>query len=127
MRCHNRVVVFLLPALLLCSLSASAYAPQLDSLLQVLDEAIRHHQRFARQREAQIDSVRRQLQVSRLTAYEKYRLHEQLYELYDPYICDSAIVSLSRCIDLATPCTVRACRRQAASVWLISWAPRACT
>ena len=81
MRCHNRVVVFLLPALLLCSLSASAYAPQLDSLLQVLDEAIRHHQRFARQREAQIDSVRRQLQVSRLTAYEKYRLHEQLYEL----------------------------------------------
>ena len=101
MRCHNRVVVFLLPALLLCSLSASAYAPQLDSLLQVLDEAIRHHQRFARQREAQIDSVRRQLQVSRLTAYERYCLHEQLYELYDPYICDSAIVSLSRCIDLA--------------------------
>lgn len=95
-----RLPLLFLACLLGC-LPAWARTSELDSLLVELDRAIDYHAQFAGQREAQISLLRSQLAAPALSDEERYRLDWQLADLYDPYICDSTIASLNRCIDLA--------------------------
>lgn len=81
--------------------SLGVRASELDSLLVVLDQEIGRHQQYAERREAQITLLRERLQKPGLAAGERYELDWQLAGLYDPYICDSTIACLNRCIDLA--------------------------
>ena len=86
---------------LVCSLPAWARNASLDSLLTVLDETIERHQHYADRREQQIDLLQGRLRATGIPTDERYRLNHRLYQLYDPYVCDSTIAALNRCIDLA--------------------------
>ena len=80
---------------------ATGGAAPLDSLLRVLDEAIASHREYAGRREKQIELLGRQLRAPGLSDERRYQLTNRLYELYEPYICDSAIACLNRNIELA--------------------------
>ena len=87
--------------ILLAYMSATVYAQQAntESLCQQIDEAIAQSPRFVAQREAKITAA--------LHAYEqasgrqKYEEGFKLYELYRPFVSDSAIYFLRQCISLA--------------------------
>ena len=96
--CARRFYLLLLVA---CLLPQAGRAMPLDSLLRVLDETIASHRRYAAVREKQIEQVALQLSAPGLPDESRYQLNKQLYELYEPYICDSAIAYMNRNIDLA--------------------------
>ena len=100
----------LLLTLLVFVLPAAGRAMPLDSLLRVLDETIESYRVYAERREKEIERVGRQLWASGLSDERRYRLNEQLFELYEPYICDSAVVYMNRNIDLADRMGVPALR-----------------
>ena len=96
--CVRRLLLLLLVA---CLLPSAGGAMPLDSLLRVLDETIASHRRYAAVRERQIDLAARQLSAPGLSDDRRYDLNRRLYELYEPYICDSAIACLNRNVELA--------------------------
>ena len=96
--CVRRLLLLLLVA---CLLPSAGGAMPLDSLLRVLDETIASHRRYAAVRERQIDLAARQLSAPGLSDDRRYDLNRRLYELYEPYICDSAIAYLNRNISLS--------------------------
>lgn len=73
----------------------------LDSLLNLLDEAIINHETYNKQKELRIEIIRKNLTgVAKKTIVE-YDLISKLYEEYRPYILDSAIFYKNRAIDIA--------------------------
>ena len=87
--------------LLLCPLIASATgAIDLEECYRSLDEAIAQSDRYVSQREDSISQLRSALQMTRDPAAQ-YDLCHRLYEQYQPYMNDSAIHYIDRCITLA--------------------------
>ncbi|MBR6193827.1 MAG: transcriptional regulator [Prevotella sp.] len=71
----------------------------LDSRFRQIDEAIAESPRFVAQREAKIASARHAFEQT--SGQQKYEEGFRLYELYRPFVSDSAIFFLRQCITLA--------------------------
>ena len=71
----------------------------LDSRFRQIDEAIAESPRFVAQREAKIASARHAFEQT--SGQQKYEEGFRLYELYRPFVSDSAIYFLRQCIMLA--------------------------
>ena len=71
----------------------------LDSRFRQIDEAIAESPRFVAQREAKIASARHAFEQT--SGQQKYEEGFRLYELYRPFVSDSAIYFLRQCITLA--------------------------
>jgi len=61
-----------------------------DSLLRVLDQTIREHQKYFEIRELRIKGLKSLLQRKSISDDEKYKINELLFEEYTPYSQDSA-------------------------------------
>ena len=87
--------------LALCPLVASATGTiDLEEAYRSLDEAIAQSDRYVAQREDRIRQLKSALEVTRDPAAQ-YDLCHRLYEQYKPYMNDSAIFYIDRCITLA--------------------------
>ncbi len=65
-----------------------------------IDEAIANSQQYVAQREANIALERRNLRMARDTQ-QKFEYNFRLYELYRPFVSDSAIFFLKECVNCA--------------------------
>lgn len=87
--------------LLLCATAwLRAGAADLDSLYRCLDEAIAESPRYVQMRERRIDSLKTLLAGER-KPMDRYRTSYRLYREYKPYMNDSAMTWLGRCVRLA--------------------------
>ena len=87
--------------LALCPLVASATGTiDLEEAYRSLDEAIAQSDRYVAQREDRIRQLKSALEVTRDPAAQ-YDLCHRLYGQYQPYMNDSAIHYIDRCITLA--------------------------
>lgn len=80
--------------------NASTYDAVTDSLIHVIDDEIAHSDDYVAQREARINTLRSALNKTD-NPYSAYELSFNLYEEYRPFVNDSAIYFLNRCIDYA--------------------------
>ena len=71
----------------------------IESRYRLIDEAIAESPHYVAQREAMIASARRDYQQA--SGMRKYEQSYRLYELYRPFVSDSAIYFLRQCITLA--------------------------
>lgn len=88
--------------LLLIFISNSVLANEgLDSLLSVLDQAIREHEASVIQRESRIRHLQELVEGVEYNSAEHYNLNHQIYKEYKSFICDSAIHYLNENIRIA--------------------------
>lgn len=85
----------------LLPLMTQAKDKTLDSLLQLIDRGIDRSEQYVAVRERRIDQLKKLLDASTNDAM-RYDASFKLYEEYKPFINDSAIYYISRCIALAT-------------------------
>ena len=71
----------------------------LEKRYKQIDEAIAESPRYVAQREAKITAARHAFEQS--SGQQKYEEGYRLYELYRPFVSDSAIYFLRQCITLA--------------------------
>ena len=76
------------------------HSADIPSLCAKIDEAIANSQQYVSQREANIAMERRNLKMAR-DIQQKFDNSYRLYELYRPFVSDSAIYFLTECIDYA--------------------------
>ncbi|MFD2594633.1 DUF6377 domain-containing protein [Sphingobacterium griseoflavum] len=91
---HTLILLFSLPIL------GTAKDPTIDSLLHVLDQAIKDRSVYTKQKEDQIDSLKNLISKT-MSATERLRLQNDLISAYQSFKCDSALVYIQRNIDLA--------------------------
>ena len=72
----------------------------LTAYCQQIDEAIAHSQDYVAAHEQKIGKTRQALAME-TTPQGKYRQNFRLYELYKPFVSDSAMYFLRQCISLA--------------------------
>ena len=72
----------------------------LTEYCQQIDEAIAHSQDYIAAREQKIGQARHALTLE-TTPRGKYQQNYQLYELYKPFVSDSAMYFLRQCVSLA--------------------------
>ena len=89
----------LITLLLLLSATVGAQTPELESRYQEIDKAIAESPRFVAQREAKITTARQAFEQSE--GRQKFNESYRLYELYRPFVSDSAIYFLNECVTLA--------------------------
>lgn len=75
------------------------WGQDLESRYREIDNAIAESPRFVAQREAKIAVARRAFEQA--SGRQKYDESYRLFELYRPFVSDSAIYFLRQCIDLA--------------------------
>ena len=94
-------MIRLLLTTLITLLSATVLAQDadLESRYKNIDKAIAESPRYVALREAKITATRRAYEQS--TGRQKYNEGYRLYELYRPFVSDSAIYFLHQCIQLA--------------------------
>ena len=80
-------------------LTLSAQATDVESLCRQIDEAIDQSPRYVARREASIAAARHAFEQS--TGRQRYEESFRLYELYRPFVADSAIWFLRQCAELA--------------------------
>ena len=85
--------------LLLLSVSLWAQGQDIESRYNQIDQAIAESPRYVAQREAKITSARHAFEQT--TGRQKYEEAYRLYELYRPFVSDSAIWFIRECITLA--------------------------
>ena len=85
--------------LILFSVVVRAQSTDLESRLRLIDQAITEFPVYVAQREARITAARHAYEQS--TGRQKYEEGYRLYELYRPFVSDSAIYFLRQCIELA--------------------------
>ena len=85
--------------LLLLSVSLWAQGQDIESRYKQIDQAIAESPRYVAQREAKITSARHAFEQT--TGRQKYEEGYRLYELYRPFVSDSAIWFIRECITLA--------------------------
>ena len=85
--------------LLFLSATLWAQTPDIESCYKQIDQAIAESPRYVAQREAKITSARHAFE--RTTGRQKYEEGYRLYELYRPFVSDSAIWFIRQCIMLA--------------------------
>ena len=71
----------------------------IESRYKQIDKAIAEFPRYVAQREAKITAARNAFEQS--SGQQKYEESYRLYELYRPFVSDSAIYFLRQCIDIA--------------------------
>jgi len=81
------------------SLFAWAQNATLEARYRQIDEAIAESPRYVAQREAKITAARRAFDFT--SGKQKYEQAFRLYELYRPFVSDSAIYFLRKCAELA--------------------------
>lgn len=74
----------------------------LDSLLTVLDEAVKHSDRYEAVKKQRIALIKEGLAIPGLSPDEEYRINSKLFAEYEAYICDSARHYINRNIAIAT-------------------------
>lgn len=74
----------------------------LDSLLTVLDEAVKHSDRYEAVKKQRIALIKEGLATPGLSPDEEYRINSKLFAEYEAYICDSARHYINRNIAIAT-------------------------
>ena len=91
----------LLIGVFLASLPAAVRAQQtdLESLCRQIDEAIAESPVYVAQREKKISAARHAFEQA--SGMQKYEESYRLYELYRPFVSDSAIYFLNQCVTLA--------------------------
>jgi len=87
------IILLLLP-MVLC-----AQQVDIESRYKQIDEAIAESPRYVAQREAKITAARHAFEQS--SGQQKYEESYRLFELYRPFVSDSAIYFLRQCIDIA--------------------------
>ena len=87
------IILLLLP-IVLC-----AQQVDIESRYKQIDEAIAESPRYVAQREAKITAARNAYEQT--NGQQKYEESYRLYELYRPFVSDSAIYFLRQCIDIA--------------------------
>ncbi len=85
--------------LLFLSATLWAQTPDIESCYKQIDQAIAESPRYVAQREAKITSARHAFEQT--TGRQKYEEGYRLYELYRPFVSDSAIWFIRQCIMLA--------------------------
>ena len=93
-------VTFLLALLFLPFTVVANGGIDLVQVYQQLDEAIKHTDQYIQKREQRITKHRMALEVTKDPA-GRYELCHRLYEEFQPYMNDSAIYYIDRCIALA--------------------------
>ena len=93
-------VTFLLALLFLPFTVVANGGIDLVQVYQQLDEAIKHTEQYTQEREQRISKHRTALEVTKDPAGQ-YELCYRLYEEFQPYMNDSAIYYIDRCIALA--------------------------
>ena len=93
-------VTFLLALLFLPFTVVANGGIDLVQVYQQLDEAIKHTEQYTQEREQRITKHRTALEVTKDPAGQ-YELCYHLYEEFQPYMNDSAIYYIDRCIALA--------------------------
>ena len=96
MKCNR----FFILVLMLAALNVAAEGIDLEKAYKELDEAIVQTDRYVQLRENRIQKFRMALDVTKTSAAQ-YDICHSLYEEYRPYMSDSAIYYIGRCIDLA--------------------------
>ena len=91
--------LMILTLLLALSLQAAADI-NLEQEYRRLDQAIEQTERYVQQRESRIQNYKTALQVTD-DSKARYEMCHKLYEEYHPYMSDSAIHYIGRCITLA--------------------------
>lgn len=87
--------------LALSVLIGHAQTPEsVDSLLHCIDEAIDHSAQYVSRKEQRIRQLQQQLSKAK-NLHTEYQLSYRLYEEYTPFVNDSAIIYLKRCIEIA--------------------------
>lgn len=87
--------------LALSVLIGHAQTPEsVDSLLHCIDEAIDHSAQYVSRKEQRIRQLQQQLSQAK-NLHAQYQLSYRLYEEYTPFVNDSAIIYLKRCIGIA--------------------------
>jgi len=76
-----------------------AQSPDLSTRYEAIDEAIAESPRYIAQREQSIATARHAFEHA--SGHQKYEEAFRLYELYRPFVSDSAIYFLRQCIDIA--------------------------
>ena len=95
---HN--LIFTLLSMLSFMCMASAAGIDLEQEYRKLDKAIEQTDRFVQERENKIQAYKTARGATSFTRAQ-YDLNRSLYELYRPYMSDSAIHYIGRCITLA--------------------------
>ncbi|MDR0370608.1 MAG: DUF6377 domain-containing protein [Prevotellaceae bacterium] len=93
-------LLLLLACFLGLSLNVTANTA-LDSLLAELDQTIKSHSSYEKQKENRISDLKNRLTKVTNPSSAAYGLTQLLYEEYRAYQCDSAILYLNRCVDMA--------------------------
>ena len=93
----KRLLITLL--ILLPTIVQAQESVDFDSRLRQIDEAIAESPLFVAQREAKIESARHAFEQT--SGKQKFEEGYRLYELYRPFVSDSAIYFLRQCIMLA--------------------------
>ena len=91
--------IFYSCVLIFCS-CASASADTSNDLYQLLDQTLANSEKYVQQHELRISRVRNLLAACHSDA-SRYDLCQRLYEEYQAYKNDSALVYLDRCVSLA--------------------------
>lgn len=88
---------------LLFSMSGVSVGAQttLDSLLTVLDEAVKHSDRYEDVKKRRIALIKEGLSDADLPSDEEYRINSKLFAEYEAYICDSARHYINKNIEIA--------------------------
>ena len=89
----------LIAILILLSTAVRAQGTDLESRLLLIDETIAESPRYVAQREAKITAARHAFEQA--NGKQKYDESYRLFELYRPFVSDSAIYFLRQCIDIA--------------------------
>ena len=85
--------------LLFLSTALWAQTPDIESRFKQIDQAIAESPRYVAQREAKITSARHAFEQA--SGRQQYEEGYKLYELYRPFVSDSAIWFIRQCITLA--------------------------
>jgi hypothetical protein len=73
----------------------------LDSLLIELDQTVKNHISYEKHKENRISDLKNRLAKIQSPSSIAYDLTQQLYEEYRAYQCDSALLYLNKCIEIA--------------------------
>lgn len=73
----------------------------LDSLLTVLDEVVKHSDRYEDVKKRRIALIKEGLAGAELPPDEEYRINSKLFAEYEAYICDSARHYINKNIEIA--------------------------
>ena len=90
-------------SIILCfsNLYVHASSVNVDSLLNILDEVIVNRDTYTLKYTEKIERFRNKLREPNLSPQKAYELNNLMFELYRPFISDSAIVYINKNIELA--------------------------